>query len=171
MNMRFKTTLVISIIAIGFAMAGCGGSEPTANVTNSNVVANTNTAPPSNAGLETNKKPEAVTTNDAPTLAPVVHAYYDALKKKDSAGVRSVMEREFLQSTEADMKAEKKIDIIAFLTEFDKLPENKMEVRNERITGTTGVAEVKGGSYAGWRPIVFINEGGKWKISNRVEPR
>ena len=170
MNMRFKIILVISIVTIGVAMAGCG-SEPTANVTNSNL-ANANTAPPSNAAnLETNKKPEAPTTNDAPTLAPVVHAYYDALKRKDSAGVRAVMEREFLQSTEADMKAEKKTDIIAFLTEFDKLPENKMEVRNERITGSTGVAEVKGGSYAGWRPIVFVNEGGKWKISNRVEPK
>ena len=170
MNMRFKTILVTFVIAIGFAMTGCGGSEPTANVTNANV-ANTNTAPPSNGGIETVKKPEAPTTNDAPTLAPVVHAYYDALKRKDSAAVRSVMEREFLQSTEEDMKAEKKIDIVAFLTEFDQLPENKMEVRNEKITGTTGVAEVKGGSYAGWRPIVFINEGGKWKISNRVEPR
>src|SRR5688500_16399459 len=76
MNMRFKTTLLISVVAIGFAMTGCGSSEPTANLTNANV-ANTNTAPPSNGGLETNKKPEAVTTNDAPTLAPVVHAYYD----------------------------------------------------------------------------------------------
>jgi hypothetical protein len=160
MNMRLRITFLTLVIAI--AISGCGsGEQPGTNMNTG--VSNTNAASPgANSGLETNKQPEAATTNDAPTLAPVVHAYYDGLKKNDAAAVKAVMERDFLASTEADMKAEKKTDIVVFLTEFDKLPENKMEVRNEKITGTTGVAEVKGGSYAGWRPIVFINEIPTW---------
>lgn len=166
--MQFKIflTLLITFAAI---MAGCGGTEvTTTNVATTNV-ANTDVAPPvGNTGLDPVKKPEAVTTNAAPTLAPVVHAYYDGLKKKDAGGVRKVMAQGFVQETEAGMKDENKTDFIAFLTEYDKLPEGKMDVRNEQITGNKGVAEIKGGTYTNWTKIVFLNEGGAWKISNEV---
>ncbi len=151
-------------------MAGCGGTDITTNVANTNAnVANTNGAPASgNSALEPTRKVEEVTTNDAPTLAPVVHAYYDGLKKKDAAGVRKIMAQTFVEQTEAGMKDENKTDFVGFLTEYDKLPENKMEVRNEQLTGNKGVAEIKGGTYMNWTKIVFVNEGGAWKISNEV---
>ena len=90
------------------------------------------------------------------------------LRNKDAADVKKVMESEFLKTIEADMKDEKKTDIVAFLTEFDKLPTGKMEARNEQITGNKGTAEVKGGSYVNWTRVVFIKEDGVWKVSNEV---
>lgn len=165
--MRFKIFLTL-LITLAVLTAGCGGTEVTTNTVNTNV-ANTNVAPVAgNTGLDPVKKPEAATTNAAPTLAPVVHAYYDGLKKKDASGVRKIMAQQFVQETEAGMKDESKTDFIAFLTEYDKLPEGKMEVRNEQITGNKGVAEIKGGAYGTWTKIVFLNEGGTWKISNEV---
>ena len=163
--MLFKIVIILIFVT---AAIGCGSSGTPLNSSNANT-ANANAAPPAaNTGLETTKKPQAETTNNAPTFAPVVNAYYDALKRKDAAAVKKVMEQEFLKSTELDMKDEKKTDIVAFLTEFDKLPEGKMEVRNEQINGAKGTAEVKGGSYADWTKMVFVNEGGAWKISNEV---
>lgn len=168
MNMRFKVILFALVIALVVVAAGCGGSDTPANISNTNAVNTTTTNTVANSALQPTKAPEVPTTNNAPTLAPVVHAYYDALKAKDAAAVKKVMAQEFLKSTETAMADEKKTDIITFLTEFDKLPEPKMEVRNEQITGNRGVAEVKGGSYVGWAKIVFLNEGGAWKISNEV---
>ena len=158
------------IAALAMIAGACGGPTQTpSNTTNTNA-GNTNAAPPAgNTALDTTKKPEAPTSNDAPTLGPVINAYYDALRNKDAAGVRKVMESGFLKETEEDMKAEKKTDIVAFLSETDKIPTGKMEARNEKITGNKGVAEIKGGSYSNWTPTTFINEGGVWKVSNQFE--
>ena len=162
--MRSKIVFLLSLAAIA---AGCGGSEGPANTPNANVVSNVN-APASNVALEPSKAPEAPTTNDAPTLGPVINAYYDALRNKDAGGVKKVMEREFLKTIESDMKAENKTDIVAFLTEFDKIPAGKMEARNEQISGNKGFAEVKGGSYVNWTRVVFVKEDNVWKVSNEV---
>jgi hypothetical protein len=163
--MQFKT-LFIFAIAISFAMSGCGGATNT-NVTNANLPnANTSVPATNSAVLVPTPKPEEPTTNNAPTLGPVINAYYDALRKKDAAGARKVMGQQFIQSVEADMKEENKTDIVAFLTEFDKIPDGKMEARNEQINGSKGSAEVKGGSYANWTKVTFVNEGGAWKVTN-----
>ena len=149
---------------------GCGDSN-TASNTNANAntsVANANITVANSNALETTKAPEAATTNDAPTLGPVINAYYDALRNKDAAGVRKVMESRFLSTIESEMKAEGKKDIVAFLTETDKLPTGKMEARNEKINGNKGVAEVKGGSYVTWTTTTFVKEDGVWKVSNEV---
>jgi len=164
MNMQFKSFIIL-VIAISFAMAGCSGTST--NVPNANMP-NTNTSVPAtnSATLVPTPKPEEPTTNNAPTLGPVINAYYDALRKKDAAATRKVMAQQFVQSVETDMKDEGKTDLVAFLTEFDKLPEGKMEARNEQINGAKGSAEVKGGSYANWTKVTFVNEGGAWKVSN-----
>lgn len=168
--MRSNTFLTLLITA-AIATAGCGdGSTTTSNISNSNLPnANAPIPATNSAVLETTKKPEAATTNNAPTLGPVINAYYDALKKKDAAAVRRVMAEDFIKSTEADMKKENKTDIVAYLTEFDTLPEGQMEVRNEQISGNRGTALVKGGAYIGNGIVmVFKNEGGTWKVSNEV---
>lgn len=151
--------------------AACGGAETNTNTGNANAPkanANTNALPPANNALEPTKAPEVATTNEAPTFGPVINAYYDALRKKDAAGVRKLMEKEFLKSIEEDMKSEKKTDIIAVLMEGEKLPEGKMEARNEQINGDKGTAQIKGGVYSTWTPFVFIKEDGVWKVSNQV---
>ena len=167
--MQLKTFLFLILVG-ALGMAGCGGTGTSTNVSNANAtLTNANAATPAaNSVLEPTKKPETATTNEAPTLGPVVNAYYDALKKKDAAAVKKVMAQAFVQSIEADMKDDKKTDLVAYLTEYDKLPDGKMEVRNEQIDGSKGVAEVKGGSYANWTKVSFLNEGGVWKISNEV---
>jgi len=168
MNMQFKISLTL-VIAVIVMMAGCGGNEVAVNVANTNVVS-TNTPPPAvnSAPLEPVKKEEAATVNNAPTLAPVVHAYYDALKKKDDAAIRQVLASDFLKSLESDMKDENKTGLAAFLAETDQVPEKPMEVRNEKIDGNKGVAEVKGGTYLTFVAIAFVNESGKWKMSNEA---
>lgn len=164
--MRFKISLTF-LAAFGVLMSGCGSEAPS-NLANTNAanVANANAAKPAtNSALETTKRPEAATTNNAPTLTPVVHAYYEALKKKDDALLKSVMSQEFIRSVEADMKEEKKTGIAAYMAEFDQIPEKPIEVRNENISGDNAVAELKGGAYVNWTPLAFVNEGGKWKFS------
>ena len=163
MNMRSKIFLPV-IVALAIIASGCGGTE---TPTNTNV-ANANTANanvPSANNLETTRKPDAPTANNAPTLGPVVQAYYDALKKKDDALLKSVMSAEFIKSVESDMKEDKKTSIAAYMAEFDTLPDKPVEVRNEKIDGVNAVAELKGGAYVNWTPLAFINEGGKWKFT------
>ncbi len=152
----FAATLLFSIIIIG-----CGGTP--ANSTNANT-SNTNA---SNSGgpLDTTKKPVGETTNNAPTLAPVVQAYYEGLKKKDDNAVRSVMSAEFLKTIEEDMKDEKRTDLAAYMAEYDTIPEKPVEVRNERIDGDKAVAEIKGGAYVNWTPFEFVKENGVWKFT------
>jgi hypothetical protein len=82
--------------------------------------------------LEPIKKPEAATTNNAPTLAPVVQTYYEALKKKDDALLKSVMSQEFIKTVEADMKAEKKTSIAAYMAEFDTIPKSRSKSETKR---------------------------------------
>ncbi len=142
-------------------MIGCGGPTTPTN-TNS---ANTNIAANSSNPLDTAKKPMAETTNNAPTLAPVVQAYYEGLKKKDDNAVRAVMSQEFLKTIEADMKDEKRTDLAAYMAEYDTIPEKPVEVRNEKIEGDKGVAEIKGGAYINWTPFEFVKENGTWKFT------
>ena len=163
--MRLNSLLILIIAAAIFAL-GCGGSTTPTGGSNTNLTnANAAPSPATNSVLETTKKPEAATANNAPTLAPVVQTYYEALKKKDAALLKSVMSQEFIKSVEADMKEDKKTDIAAYMAEFDTIPEKPVEVRNEKIEGNDAVAEIKGGTYVNWTPFAFINEGGKWKFT------
>jgi hypothetical protein len=166
---RYQFLLFITILSFSIIFAGCGGGvQPVNNAANNNAGnANAVVVNNSNNLIQTNKKPEAATTNDAPTLAPVVTAYYDALKKKDEAAVRKVVSQDTLKVWDADMKAAKQTSLIAFLTENDVIPDKPMEVRNEKIEGNTGVAELKGGSYGVWTPFKFVRENGEWKITNQ----
>jgi ketosteroid isomerase-like protein len=161
--------LLLFLISANLAALGCGGTTTTNTVSNTNLPNTNAPMPATNSALEPTKPAETATTNNAPTLGPVINAYYDALKRKDAAAVRKVMAEDFLKATEAEMKSEKKTDIVAFLTEFDKLPEGQMEVRNEQISGNRGTAIVKGGAYIGPGSVmVFKNEGGTWKVSNEI---
>jgi len=146
-------------------MIGCGGTANTANTAaNTSNVANTTAN--SNNPLETTKKPVAATTNNAPTIAPVVQAYYEALKIKDDAALRNVLSKQLLNDRESDMKAAKKTKMAEFIAETEIVPDKPVEVRNETISGDKAVAEVKGGTYVNWTKLAFVKEGGVWKFSN-----
>jgi hypothetical protein len=165
--MRFKSQFLIIFAAISISLAACGGTpSPNANTANANAGSNAANAPANTDNpVATTKKAEAPTTNNAPTIGPVVQAYYDALKKKDDAALQNVLSAAYIKGVQADMKAEKKTGMAAYLAEYDTIPEKPVEVRNERIEGDKAVAELKGGAYVNWTAFSFINEGGKWKFT------
>ena len=166
--MRIPTSIFILLATIILLTAGCSGNADS-NVANGNrsIVTNSPAANVSsvNSPVETTKKPIGETANNAPTLAPVVNAYYDALRKKDDAALRDILSAAYFAKVSADMKKEKKSGMAAYLAEYDTVPEKPMEVRNEKITGDKAMAEIKGGAYVNWTSIGFSNEGGKWKLN------
>ncbi|MEP6848723.1 MAG: hypothetical protein ABI999_07690 [Acidobacteriota bacterium] len=168
--MLFRSLFLITITATAVLLAGCGG--PAANTTNgnsanSNSVNSNGVSPNSNAPFNTTTKPVGDKINDAPTLKPVVEAYYDAIQKKDDAAIRKVLAAPFLKTLEADMKDEKKTNLAAYIAETDRVPEGGIQVRNEKFVGEEGTAELKGGAYLNWTALGFIKENGVWKFSNK----
>ena len=168
--MRFKSIFFITLLAFTTLLIGCGGPAPNTNVANTANVNSPNnnvSSPNSNGPLGTTTKPVGDKVNDAPTLKPVVDAYYDAIAKKDDAAIRKVLSAPFIKTLEADMKSEKKTNLASFIGETDKVPEGGMQVRNEKITGDEGTAELKGGTYLNWTGFGFVKENGVWKFSNK----
>lgn len=164
-----KYFILFGILTLGAFSGGCGGAANTStNATTANSVAtNANTAR-ANADnpFNTTKKVEEATTNRAETVAPVVAAYYEALKKKDDAALRKIYSRETLQSLEADMKEEGAKSLAVFITELEPAPDKPFEVRNEKIEGDGIYAEMRGGVYPNGIEIKFVKENGEWKMTN-----
>ena len=159
--MRFFILLFLTVFLIG-----CGTAEnPNTAINTKSSAANSAISNADNP-LNTTKMPEAATTNNAPTLAPVVQAYYAALKTKNDAALKKIYSQETLKSLEADMKAEKKTSLSAFITEIEPVPDRPFEVRNEQIQGDTAFAEMRGGSYPNGIKIKFVRENGEWKMTN-----
>ncbi|MDQ3751065.1 MAG: nuclear transport factor 2 family protein [Acidobacteriota bacterium] len=159
--MRFFILLFLTVFLIG-----CSTSENPNTATNFKPpVANTATNNADNP-LNTTKAPEAATTNNAPTLTPVVQAYYAALKTKNDAALKKIYSQETLKSLESDMKSEKKTSLVEFITDLEPVPDRPFEVRNEQIQGDTAVAEMRGGSYPNGIKIKFVRENGEWKMTN-----
>lgn len=163
--MKYKTTFIVVILTI--FIYGCGSEVPTdtANANSANKTANT-VAANTNDPLETSKTPEVSTTNNAPTLTPVVKAYCQAIVKKDENGLRKVFSKETLKSYESDMKAEGKNSLIDFFAGTES-PNNKLcEVRNEQIEGDTAIAEVRTDNTPNGVKYKFVKENGEWKLTN-----
>ena len=166
--MRFQIIFFTTVFLFAIVLSGCSSSETannSANTNSANKTANV-ASDSSNNPLTTNKTPEATTTNHAPTLAPVVQAYYEALKKKDDAALRKVFSQDTLKSLQADMKAEKETSMVNYITETEPLPDKPFETRNEQIQGDSAVAEMRGGSYPNGIKIKFVRENGEWKMTN-----
>ena len=156
--------IMILFVATAVVSFGCGGSGSNTSNMNAGNTANAAVANTNNPLAVSTPTPEQ-TANNAPTLTPVVHAFYDALRNKDDAALRRVLARDFIRSIEADMREEKRKDMAAFMAELDKVPDKPVEVRNERIQGDRGVAEIRGGAYPNWTPFGFVREDGLWKFS------
>lgn len=162
------------IIALsGLIFTACGG--PAAN-TNSNAnsgtkntavnsanSANTNVVANSPAG--TTVKPVGDKINDAPTLAPVVHAYYDALRTKNTAALKDVLSAAFFATNLKKMKEDGAKDLATYMAEFDTIPDKPMEVRNERFDGNSATVQLLGGGYGIWTTFELVKEDGKWKFT------
>lgn len=169
--MRFFILLIFSIFTLflnGCTTAETPGNKSSAGNTKSNN-ANTNVSSSNSADsnpLATTKAPEAATSNNAPTLAPVVQNYYAALQKKDEAGVKKFLSQSAIGYWQSEMKSEKSPSLLAILEDNESPVEEKREVRNEKIEGDTASVEMKGGSLGVWTPIKFVKENGEWKFAS-----
>jgi len=163
--MRFQNLFFTAILIFSFALIGCTNTETPINKTDTKP-ANTNASTTNTDNpLATTRNPISATTNNAPTLAPVVQNFYEALNKKDDAGVKKSLSQSALKYYETEAKAEKKTALV-YLSEAEDPTGEKREVRNEKIEGETAVAEIKGGSLGVWTPIKFVRENGEWKFAS-----
>jgi len=149
-----------AVISLG---AACGSSPGTAN--NAGVNSNTNANGNSHPGMNTVRN-EGPTENNAPTLGPVVQQYYKALETKNDQMLRETLTAAFAKELEQDMKKEGKKGLAAFVAETDYQPGVVLEVRNEKITGSKAVAQIRGGAYKNWTAFSFTLEDGKWRLDN-----
>jgi hypothetical protein len=165
--MRFQIIFFTTIFTFALFLNGCGSetAKTSANQNAVNKAANT-ASNNSNNPLQTVKTPEAETSNNAPTLAPVVAAYYDALKKKDEAGAKKYLSQSAIKYWQDEMKSEKTTSLLAILEDNESPVGEKREVRNEKIEGETAVAELKGGV---WTKMKFVKENGEWKFASPKE--
>ncbi len=162
--MRFQILFSTAIFAL--ALNGCASQSPT-NATNAANKTATNTAAAnSNNPLATNRAPEAETSNNAPTLAPVVENYYAALQKKDEAAVKKYLSQSAIAYFQAEMKSEKMPTLLAVIEDEQAPVEEKRELRNEQIQGDSAIAEMRGGNLGNWTRIKFVREGGEWKLAS-----
>lgn len=165
--MQFKTLVLTSIGAAAIFAAGCGGStEGPANKANTNASNANAVVTNSNNPLAATTPARETTTNDAPTLTPVYKAYCAAVVKKDEAGLRKVYSTDTIKFFEEEMKADGVKSLIEYLAD-DQVTNELCEARNETITGDTAVAEIRSAGYPNGIKVVFVKEGGEWKLTNR----
>lgn len=162
--MRNKLIVFSTLLMSIAILSGCGGGEPPK--TNANQPANAPKAN-QNSALTTEKTPIPATTNDAPTLSPVFKAYCDAMTKKNEAALRKIYSAETLKNLEADMKEEGSKNLIEYLS-AEQVSNDLCEIRNERIDGDVGVAEVKTKGMPNGAKLKFVKENGEWKLTTEV---
>jgi hypothetical protein len=158
--MKREIYLSAFFLALILTICSCGGQSTANNA--SNAAASNENVPVHGTIANRNNEP---TTNNAPTLAPVVQQYYDALKNKDDEKLKETLTAAFLKNIEDDMKAENKKGLAAFVAETDYREGQTIEVRNEKIEGDKAVAELRGGPYKNWTAFEFAKENGKWKFT------
>ena len=165
--MSFQKSIVFIILLTGFillTLSGCGGSE-NANITLQNSTPNANVARAnSDNPFNTTKKSAEETVNKAETIAPIVAAYCDAMRKKDDAALRKIYSRASLGKLEADMKAENEKSLAEYLS--SEPVGSICEVRNELIQGDKAIAEIRTETYPNGIKYNFVKEDGAWKITN-----
>jgi len=159
--MTYKICLFVFLSIVISMASACGGTESGNTTANANSNSTTNSAhPPMNT-----VRNEGPSLNDAPTLAPVVQQYWKALETKNDAMLRETLTSDFQKSLEEDMKAENRKGLAAYVAELDYRPGQTLEVRNERVEGDKGVAEIRGAGYKTWTAFSFAKENGKWKLT------
>lgn len=163
--MRFQILIFSTILIFTIILTGCPSSNPTTNKNSTNTTANANKGAANNVFNTTTKEKEA-TTNDAPTLTPVVKAFCDAMTKKDEAALRKVYSQDTLKYYEQEMKAEKETSLVKYL-EADQVSNKLCEVRNEKIEGDTAVAEIRTEGAPNGFKKVFVKENGEWKLTHK----
>ena len=163
--MRIQILIFSTILIFTVILTGCPSPTPTTNGSSTNPPTNAaNNSGTTNSSLETVKKTPEQTTNNAPTLTPVFKAYCDAMTKKDEAALRKVYAQATLKYLEQQMKEEKAKTLLEYM-ETEQVSNKVCEVRNEKIDGNVGIAEVKTEGMPNGAKRKFVKENGEWKLT------
>ncbi|HEY0321611.1 MAG TPA: hypothetical protein VGC66_11680 [Pyrinomonadaceae bacterium] len=98
-------------------------------------------------------------------------AYFEAMQKKDAAGLKKTLSKGTLEMFEQFAKAQsppKTLDeaLQTGLSSTTSTDSNKMpETRNEKIDGDKATLEVKNDKTGQWETVPFVKEEGSWKIA------
>ncbi len=102
-----------------------------------------------------------------PTPTQAYKALYEAVKKKDSEGIKKVLSKGTIEMMEGAAAMQKKTldqvieNGITETTFAPKLP----EMRNEKIWGDVAILEVKNEKTGKWESLPFAKEDGQWKLA------
>lgn len=157
-----KALYLCSLVGLTAIAAACGGS---ATNTNSGKTANGNSAPANQGNLAVSTPTPAALANNAPTLTPVIKAYCEAMNKGDETALRRIYSGDTIKNFETQMKQQNVRTLIKFL-EDDKVGAT-CELTNEQINGETATAIFKTDTYKTGLAIMFVKEGGEWKLTNK----
>ncbi len=162
--MRAQKALCFALILFAAIMSACGGAAPVNTATTNTAVANTTNSNP----LETKKTDAEAVTNNAPTLTPVFKAFCAAWVKEDEAALRKIYSQDTIKFFEGQMKADKATgSLVKYLRSTDKVSGEPCEVTNEKIEGDNAVATIRSDKYPTGIKVVFVKEGGEWKMTNK----
>lgn len=152
------TILLLSV----FALTGCGDSAPGPNTASNGARSNSNAegglgSVPAGGGEST--------LNRAETVSPVLKAFCDAMTRKDETALRSVYSSASLKDLDAKVRDSGTKTIVAYL-EAEQISNKLCEVRNEKITGDTAIAELRTEGAPNGFKVKLVKEGGAWKLTN-----
>lgn len=162
--MYSKGTFITTILTASFFISACGGA-----VSNQNSATNSTRADQgaqnTNSPLPASTPAPEQTRNNAPTLTPVYKAYCLAMEKQDEAAIRKVYSADTIKFLEGEAKADG-VSLMKYLS-TDRVTTELCEVRNEEITGDTAIAEIRTAGMPNGIKIIFVKEGGEWKLTTR----
>jgi hypothetical protein len=103
----------------------------------------------------------------ASTPTEAFKLFYEALKNKDVAALKSVISKETLAFIEAEAKTKNK-SLDEYLAEESKsAPQNMPQIGEEKIDGDKATVQFKIDNAPNWSSFSFVKEDGSWKIKPR----
>jgi len=91
-------------------------------------------------------------------------AFYEAVKAKDTAGIKNSMSKGSLEMMEKFAKMQNKSLDEALKEPTSSTTPTSFESKDEKITGDTATVQVKD-EKGNWETIPFVKEDGNWKIA------
>ncbi|HEX8920002.1 MAG TPA: hypothetical protein VF766_00905 [Pyrinomonadaceae bacterium] len=103
----------------------------------------------------------------ASTPTEAFKLFYEAMKNKDVAAIKSLISKETLASMEAEAKSKDK-SLDDYLAEESKsVPPSMPQLGEEKIDGDKATVQFKLDNAPNWSAFSFVKEDGGWKINRR----
>lgn len=103
----------------------------------------------------------------AATPTEAFKLFYEAMKNKDVAALKSLISKETLASMEAEAKTKNK-SLDDYLAEgSNSVPPSMPQLGEEKIDGDKATVQFKIDNAPNWSAFSFVKEDGGWKIKPR----